>query len=167
VRLFVAVWPPEEVAAALAELDRPVVEGVRWTTPDQWHVTLRFLGSVDSAEPAVAALEALSGAPGAVAMIDGPPVRLGRDVLALQVDGLAALAALVAESFEGIGRPPERRPFRGHLTLARGRAVRIVRTSRRLQRVSFAVRAVSLVESRLGPAGARYETVASVELAQP
>ncbi len=27
-----------------AALDRPHVEGLRWTTGDQWHVTLRFLG---------------------------------------------------------------------------------------------------------------------------
>jgi 2'-5' RNA ligase len=167
VRLFVAVWPSEDVAAALAALDRPVVEGVRWTTPDQWHVTLRFLGSVEAAEPAIAAVEALSGAPGAVVTMDGLPVRLGRDVLALPVEGLSDLAALVGDAFAGIGRPPERRPFRGHLTLARGRAVRTLSTSRRFQRVSFRVRAVSLVESHLGPAGARYETVASVELAQP
>jgi 2'-5' RNA ligase len=167
VRLFVAVWPSSEVADLLAGLDRPVVEGVRWTTPDQWHVTLRFLGSVESADPAVAALATLSGAPGAVATIDGPPVRLGREVLALPVDGLSELAALVADAFGGIGRPPEHRPFRGHLTLARGRAVRTLSASRRLQRASFTVRALSLVESHLGPAGARYETVAAVELASP
>jgi 2'-5' RNA ligase len=167
VRLFVAVWPPAEVVDALAALDRTAVEGVRWTTPDQWHVTLRFLGSVESAEPAVAALAALAGAPGTVATIDGRPVRLGREVLALQVEGLSDLAALVGDAFAGIGRPPEHRPFRGHLTLARGRAVRTLSTSRRFQRVSFIVRALSLVESHLGQAGARYESVASVELASP
>jgi 2'-5' RNA ligase len=167
VRLFVAVWPPPEVVDVLAGLDRPVIEGVRWTTPDQWHITLRFVGSVESAEPAVAALAMLSGAPGAVATIEGRPIRLGREVLALSVDGLADLAALVHDAFAGIGRPPEARPFRGHLTLARGRAVRTLSTSRRFQRDSFTVRAVSLVESHLGPAGARYESVASVELAPP
>jgi 2'-5' RNA ligase len=167
VRLFVAVWPPPEVVATLSGLDRPAIEGVRWTTPDQWHVTLRFLGSVESAEPAVAALDTLAGAPGAVATIDGRPLRLGREILALRVDGLADLAALVGAAFAGIGRPPEARPFRGHLTLARGRAVRSLSQTRRFQRASFTVRAVSLVESHLGPAGARYESVASVELTSP
>ena len=41
------MWPPPEVVARLAALARPTVEGVRWTTPEQWHVTLRFLGWVD------------------------------------------------------------------------------------------------------------------------
>ena len=166
-RLFVAVWPPPEVVDLLAGLDRPAIDGVRWTTRDQWHVTLRFLGSVESADPAIAALATLEGASGAVASIDGRPIRLGREVLALSVEGLADLAALVGDAFAGIGRPPEHRPFRGHLTLARGRGVRTLSTSRRFQRASFRVRTVSLVESHLGPAGARYESVASVELASP
>ena len=127
----------------------------------------RFLGSVESAEPAVAALDALAGAPGAVATIDGRPIRLGRETLALPVEGLSDLAGLVGDAFAGVGRPSERRPFRGHLTLARGRSARTLSTSRRFQRVSFRVRALSLVESHLGPSGARYETLASVELASP
>jgi 2'-5' RNA ligase len=167
VRLFVAVWPPPEVVEVLAGLDRPTIEGVRWTTPGQWHVTLRFLGSVESAEPAVAALDTLAGAPGAVATIDGRPLRLGREILALRVDGLADLAALVGAAFAGIGRPPEARPFRGHLTLARGRAVRSLSPVSRFQRASFTVREVGLVESHLGHGGARYDTVASVGLAPP
>jgi RNA 2',3'-cyclic 3'-phosphodiesterase len=167
VRLFVAVWPPPEVVSAIGGLDRPAIEGVRWTTPDQWHVTLRFLGSVESAEPAVAALATLTGMPGAVATIEGRPIRLGREVLALSVEGLADLAALARDAFAGIGRPPEHRPFRGHLTLARGRAVRSLSPVSRFQRASFIVRAVSLVESHLGQPGARYDTIASVELAPP
>ena len=164
VRLFVAVWPPPEVVAVLASLDRPVVDGVRWTTQEQWHVTLRFLGSVESAEPAIAALATLAGAPGAVATIDGSAVRLGREVLAFPVEGLSDLAALVADAFAGIGRPPERRPFRGHITLARGRAVRALSKSRCFQRVSFTVPALSLVESHLGRGGAQYEDIASVDI---
>jgi 2'-5' RNA ligase len=46
VRLFVAVWPPNDVVDVLADLPRPDVAGVRWTTQGQWHVTLRFLGQV-------------------------------------------------------------------------------------------------------------------------
>ena len=49
-RLFVAVWPPPEVLDVLAALPRTERPGVRWTTRDQWHVTLRFLGMADPAE---------------------------------------------------------------------------------------------------------------------
>src|SRR5947209_3556899 len=46
-RLFVAVWPPASLISQLRSLDRPARPGLRWTTEDQWHVTLRFLGGVD------------------------------------------------------------------------------------------------------------------------
>ena len=43
-RLFVAVWPPEEVVAELTALPRKDGRGVRFVAPENWHVTLRFLG---------------------------------------------------------------------------------------------------------------------------
>ena len=48
VRLFVAVWPPESVVEMLLGLDRPEGPELRWTTEPQWHVTLRFLGEVET-----------------------------------------------------------------------------------------------------------------------
>ena len=41
-RLFVAVWPPASVLAAVASLRGPDLSGVRWMGPEPWHVTLRF-----------------------------------------------------------------------------------------------------------------------------
>jgi 2'-5' RNA ligase len=161
-RLFVAVWPPPPVAAALAALPRPTVEGVRWTTPDQWHVTLRFLGDCDDrdAAAAVAAVEA------SVTTADaGPtPRRLGRELLVIPVGGLDVLAEAVVAATADIGRPPDPRSFRGHLTLARARR------GRRVPAVSAAIDArwkvdeVALVASRTHPHGARYTTVARVML---
>ena len=63
-RLFVAVWPPDEVLDLIAALPRPEVEGLRWTTRDQWHVTLRFFGSVELA-PAAVALRGVAASAGA------------------------------------------------------------------------------------------------------
>src|SRR4051812_49893486 len=48
-RLFVAVWPPPP---AVAELEtvlaavRASAPRLRWTTREQWHLTLAFLGEV-------------------------------------------------------------------------------------------------------------------------
>jgi len=42
-RLFVALTPPATVRAELAEL-ATALEGVRWTPPDNLHLTLRFVG---------------------------------------------------------------------------------------------------------------------------
>ena len=49
VRMFAALVPPEPVVEDLAEFLAPRQEaepGFRWTVPEQWHVTLAFMGSV-------------------------------------------------------------------------------------------------------------------------
>ena len=160
-RLFVAVWPPEDVLDALAGLPRPEVPGLRWTRRDQWHVTLRFLGAVDEAQPVVAALGTIDGAVPAEAVM-GPAVeRFGRRVLQVPVAGLDALATAVAGVTEGVGRA-EDRPFRGHLTLARARPGSRL-DLRRLTGVPLAARwtarELCLVESVPSTGGSRYRVV--------
>lgn len=56
-RLFVSLGLPEPCRAALAALMEPM-EGVRWTRPEQLHLTLRFLGDVleEQAQRMVASL---------------------------------------------------------------------------------------------------------------
>jgi 2'-5' RNA ligase len=59
-RLFVAIVPPPaavaELAGRLAALRPAAPPGVRWASPDSWHVTLAFLGEVP--EPVLPALTA-------------------------------------------------------------------------------------------------------------
>jgi 2'-5' RNA ligase len=168
-RLFVAVWPPAGVLDAVAALPRPEVAGLRWTTPDQWHVTLRFLGAVD--DPAVVA-EALSGlrAPPADVALGPVTERFGRRVLHLPVDGLDAIAGEVIERTAGIGAPPEDRRYHGHLTLARARERRGV-DLRRLCGTpiagSWRVASVCVVRSDLHPHGARYTNESEIPLEGP
>lgn len=45
-RLFVAVEVPGELRHKIAALQRPA-EGLRWVTPEQMHLTLRFVGHVE------------------------------------------------------------------------------------------------------------------------
>jgi RNA 2',3'-cyclic 3'-phosphodiesterase len=158
VRLFIGILPPGAVLDEVARLRRPERPGVRWTTRDQWHVTLRFLGEVSDPAPVVDALDAAPLA--RCSAILGPEVTaLGRRVVCVPMAGLDDLAAGVVAATAGFGRPPEPRPFHGHLTLAR-----VARGSLRDllgEPISarFAVRAVRLVRSRLGPQGARYDDV--------
>ena len=176
-----AVVPPPEVLDAAegwlpgvrAVLARVGEDGLRWTTREQWHVTLRFLGDAPlrAAIEAVAAVEAIEDVVTDAEL--GPGVRaLGRGVLCLPVWGLEGLAGAVAATTGHVGRPPERRPFRGHLTLAR---VRSGRRALRLDRLvaaasgvgslppfaeRFEVREIQLVRSTLHRSGAAYEVVA-------
>jgi 2'-5' RNA ligase len=153
-RLFVAVWPPDDVVAQLAALPRPELPGVRWTTPDQWHVTLRFLGEADPDDAA----DRLARAELASATAElGPRVsRLGSGVVTIPVAGLDRLAAAVDAAFD---EPPDHR-FRGHLTLAR---VRRGRSPPGLLgepfQARFPVDDVTLVVSTLSPHGARYDVI--------
>ena len=45
--MFVAVWPDGPTADRLSELELGPTEEVRLVRPEQWHITLRFLGDVD------------------------------------------------------------------------------------------------------------------------
>jgi 2'-5' RNA ligase len=170
VRLFVAAVPPPDVLDAIAALDRPAREGVRWTARPQWHVTLRFLGEQADPAPLVSALDAAALGPAEVTL--GPRVEaLFPGVVGLAAAGLDALAAGVAAALREAGVPPDPRPFHGHLTLARidrrrgrGRGGGRPRASPEgltgaPLSAHFPVDEVHLVRSHLGPGGARYEAI--------
>jgi 2'-5' RNA ligase len=167
VRSFVAVWPPEEVLDALAALPRPGTGVLRWSRRDQWHVTLRFFGEIEpkAAERASAALAKVAGSfrepPRAVG---GPATRfLGPGLIVWPVEGLSELARAVGRATAKLGKPLPQRRFTGHLTLARGHRGADLRSQSDLLAslsASWQVVSMSLVESHLGPHGARYETLA-------
>jgi RNA 2',3'-cyclic 3'-phosphodiesterase len=173
VRLFVAVSPPEDVVEMLRGIDRPDVPGVRWTTEQQWHVTLRFLGEVDAPEPVEEALHFVPKALDAAGVREvratlGPRVAWfpGRQVLQVPVSGLEPLARAVMDATARWGRPPEDRPFSGHLTLARarGRARGPASVAGASLGAAWRVVDVALVSSLLGARGPRYETLSTVAL---
>ncbi len=172
-RAFVAVWPPPEVVASLSGLSRPEVVGLRWTGPDQWHVTLRFLGEVDEDEAAVAFGAITVGIPVVVAEMGPATGRFGRRILHVPVSGLDEVAAATVAATAGIGQPPEHRRFAGHITLARARHPGGV-DLRPLTGASIAGRwvvpEITLVASRLGagPDGrSRYDIVRRLTLPGP
>lgn len=159
-RLFVAAWPPPHVIDLIAALPRPAVEGLRWTGPDQWHVTLRFLGRCEIE----ACRDALRGAvvPTATAVLGPVTDRFGRRILHVPVGGLAALATVVVQATVALGEPPEDRPFSGHVTIGRARTrqgVDLRPLCGTPVAASWPVTEVALVASHLGGGPARYETV--------
>jgi 2'-5' RNA ligase len=162
-RLFVAVWPPASLLDQLRRMDRIVRPGLRWTTEDQWHVTLRFLGTIDETAEG-STRERLASVALQVRPVEasaGPaPRRLGSGVWVLPVGGLEALAARVEAATEDIGQPAGGRPFHGHLTLARGRKpAALAGLPRPDLAARWTVEGMTLVRSNLHPAGARYEVI--------
>lgn len=160
-RLFVAVWPPDDVLDTLAALRRPPAAGVKWTVREQWHVTLRFLGHLDDAGAVAEALAAVAPSVAATEVLLGPAVgRYGRRILHVPVAGLDEPAAAVIAATARLGRPPDDRRFSGHITLARvARGARCDLRELTGEAVSakWHVGEFCLVESQLSPEGARYQ----------
>ncbi len=156
-RLFIAVWPPEEVVDELTALHRKDQSGVRFVRPENWHVTLRFLGDTELGE----VISALDGIVlGAARACLGPAVDvIAQRALVVPVGGLEELADGVIERTNHIGDPSRKR-FIGHLTLARVKSnVQMPRVLGTLFNAEFDVEEIALVQSRLDPEGARYETI--------
>ena len=165
-RLFAALWPSAEVVDQLKELGRPNIDGLRWTTEDQWHVTLQFLGEGD---PNAMAAK-MAGARWTTRPLDvrlGPEVTLlGKEIVCLPASapGLEKLARQVSE-VTGVRRTNR---FKGHLTLARARNKVPKTTLEGLKgtqlEASWTAEQLALVRSTLNPGGARYETIAEFAL---
>ncbi|MGO9659596.1 MAG: RNA 2',3'-cyclic phosphodiesterase [Acidimicrobiales bacterium] len=165
-RCFVAVWPSTEVTAALAALPRPGAERLRWSTQDQWHVTLRFFGELSPAEveAASAALtEAAASLPDDLIAKGGPATKfLGPGLVVWPVEGLRPAAGPVQQATAHIGQPVPDRPFLGHVTIARGaRGADLRRAAHLLSPLSasWRVTSLALVHSQLGAGGARYQDI--------
>jgi RNA 2',3'-cyclic 3'-phosphodiesterase len=173
VRLFVAVCPPDEVLALVEALPRPDLAKLRWTAPEQWHVTLRFLGEVARSEPVAEALLQVPRAlrdsgVGNVEALLGPAVAWfsGRRILQVPVKGTEVLADLVSSATGKWGEPPETGQSSGHLTLARvrGQGKGPASLAGSPIRAAWRVDEIHLVSSTLGAGGARYEILESVAL---
>jgi 2'-5' RNA ligase len=178
-RLFVALELPAVVRDRLAVWGKGIaagLPGVRAVAVESLHVTLCFLGwfEVSEVDAITAACGVVRGMPAPSLLVSGGvwlPAR-GPRVLAVSLDDLGgrlgAVQSALSDALAGGGwYGPEKRPFLPHVTVARvGRGARVRRGSE-LPRVpdglSFSGTTVTLFRSRLSPAGARYEGLASVE----
>jgi 2'-5' RNA ligase len=175
VRLFVAVTPSPEAVEELRAAAAPVRSAhpdLRWTRPEQWHLTLAFLGEVDDRARAdlTARLERAAGRHPPLQLALQGAGRFGDRVLWTritgEVAGLKRLAASVQAAARRARLPVEERPYRPHLTLARGRegvSLRpLVAELAEFTGGSWTATQLHLVRSHLGagPAGSsRHEAV--------
>jgi len=165
--------------AAAVERLRPLAPGVGWVTRDNVHLTVKFLGGVES--PRLAAIESAltTAAAGhgifelSVQGLGAFPTRMRPRVLWAGVaEGaaeLTALASRIDDALHALGIPRETRPFAAHVTLGR---VREPRANPRLAGAldsteTFGrqpVTRISLMRSDLSPRGARYTELAGMGL---
>lgn len=159
-RLFVAIWPPDQLLERFADIERPKDPGVKWVPQENLHITLRFLGDADIDEVADRLDQVLL--PTTTAVVGPAFDLLGERSLITPVAGVEELAAVVQRALRGLGTERERARFRGHITVARlARNARPRRSAGRSFEASFDVDEVALVASTLHATGAVYETVAT------
>ena len=180
-RVFCAIDLPPDLKQQLAiHIDRLKKEtGVKtgWTSPENIHLTIKFLGNIpvsDVKKVSQAAAHAIrSLAPfkliaehcGAFPMY-GPP-----RVLWI---GVTDTSAQLARLYEGLdeecataGFPKEARPFHPHLTLARirnpakARALAAAHRGLRFPQTEFAVNDFLVIRSEFGKNGSKYTTVST------
>ncbi|MFA7439537.1 MAG: RNA 2',3'-cyclic phosphodiesterase [Sphingomonadaceae bacterium] len=171
-RLFVALQPPQEVRDALLGC-MGGIEGARWQTDAQLHLTLAFMGEVDrhQAHDIASSLASLRFPPidvelGHFGIFDnGRTGRVGVLWIGAEpVAPLTELAARVRELGRQAGVTFDRRRFRPHITLARFSApgapeiaLRRFLTHTAAPVARWTAQEVILFESRLGATGAHYE----------
>src|SRR5271155_406995 len=127
-RLFTAVELPQRIAAQMA-LMRGGVVGARWLAPEDYHITLRFVGDIDAlkARDIAETLDDIRR-PKAVVRFEGLSWFGGDKPRAIvaRVKADPALMDLQAEQerrLRRIGVEPEARKYTPHVTLARLRRV--------------------------------------------
>jgi 2'-5' RNA ligase len=191
-RLFVALEIPKAVRENLAAAQRQVLKKVqkdllaagtelRWVRPENFHVTLKFIGQASSEELAAITEELRGVRPeGAVkATIRGlgyaSHAKRGGVLWATMEasEFLKMLAGQIDRRLERLGIPAEERAFLPHLTLARCKQNRVMPAIRAAVREyegydfgSMLWEEFQLMESRLGARGSQYSTLASFRFAK-
>jgi 2'-5' RNA ligase len=124
IRLFVALALPEPVAESLTLLQGGV-PGARWSTREQLHLTLRFIGEVDGRD-AAAIDDALATirAPRFTLELKGVGEFGSKNPRALWAGvrddaSVLHLQRKIESAVQRVGLPPEERKFSPHVTLAR------------------------------------------------
>lgn len=171
-RLFIGLPIPAELANALTRHARTIsLPKARWTTPENIHLTLVFLGEVaEHRLPSIKnELKELDLSPFPIKFINLNTFPRA-SVLIADVDPthkLLHLQAQIVSRMARCGFVPEERPYHPHITLARFHgSLRLSESQRTLSsslRRSFSADTINLYRSNLTPNGALYEILAQTK----
>jgi 2'-5' RNA ligase len=187
IRSFIAIELPDDLRRELGRLqrrlrvDRP---RVKWVSPEGIHLTLKFLGDIDTGmiEPITQAMhqaaQEISPFNLDVQQLGAFPnferVQVVWVGLGGEADKLKQLCSLLETNLSRLGFAAEQRPFTPHLTLARlgneasfserQRFGELIAGTKLELDYNIKVDALSLIKSQLTSAGAVYSRIGLAEL---
>ncbi len=171
-RLFFALWPPDELSRELYRLAGNALRGGagRRVVPENIHLTLAFLGSVDAsfrecAERAASAICCESFTLILEQMGCWPKSGILWAGSAQTPGPLLHLVQSLNTGLAGCGFEAEKRPFAAHLTLAR--KAHPCQRSHSIERHSWEINQFHLVQSHTRVDGACYQILRSWPLNSP
>lgn len=146
-RTFVAINFPDILKNEIKDIQnslKPFVKSARWTTVDNFHLTIKFLGEIDNSEKE-SAIEAIRIACNGFKPFEISFDRLGyfgssenmRVVwigMSKNPDKLFLLQSEIEKSFKAHGFPPDEKGFKPHVTIGRD-----VILSKKIDLSSFAI----------------------------
>lgn len=175
-RVFAAVPLPTEIRAALADRTAGLHIPGRKVPPENWHLTLRFLGWIDQTEyerflHGMADVEEVGAFRVHLGALGGFPKPRRATVVWVGVEqgseGLERLNRVCEQAAQGIGLDAEERPYRPHLTLARVHPPADISDLVEVDvDIGWRCDQVVVYRSHLGRGGARYEPLETFPLSR-
>ncbi|MFC3126537.1 RNA 2',3'-cyclic phosphodiesterase [Pseudoroseomonas globiformis] len=178
-RLFVALPIPEQLREELAGLAGGI-QGARWVPPENYHLTLRFIGEIEGwqADEVDEALASIRARPFEVQLAGLDLFEKAGRLTSLHVkvergERLLHLQSKVEQALQRAGLPPERRRFAPHITLARtdkaapDKLIGFVQAHNLFRPNPMQVEHFRLYSSLLGKEQAHYEPEVDYPLEEP
>jgi 2'-5' RNA ligase len=186
-RTFIAIDLPEEIKAALSEIQKQLkstAADVKWVAPENIHLTLKFLGERDNkkVEAITQILETAAAETKSyrinITSLGAFPTQTSPRVIWVGIQQGDAETKKIADILEKmiceVGIPKEDRPFSSHITIGRTRSSlgreKLVQELNHLdgtlagKNLSFTVEKITLYKSTLTPKGPIYEALKEASL---
>jgi len=188
IRSFIAIELPGDLKFAISRFQERLRSGsrapVKWVNPENIHLTLKFLGNIDTAavddikkalREAVQGIPAISlGAENLGTFPNNTRVQVVWVGLTGELDRLQKLQQCIDKALSPLGFPAEKRAFSPHLTIARIRdrasasdrqeIGRLAEKTNFESNLDFSAKSVNLMKSQLTREGPIYSILASFNL---